>query len=307
MKWPEELNFMKNRKAIQKESDVSMKGKWSIVSGATSGVGLATIEALAQAGSNLVIVCRNVEKAKPIREKLMQDYHVLVDIVQADFSRLDDVREAAKTILSNYPKIDVLINSVGIHSTKKRYNDEGIELCFCVNHLSVFLFTNLLLKRMIESAPSRIVQVNSEGHRFSNVKIKDIHFRRRIYTGLKGYGQSKTAQLLTNIVMAKQLEGSGVTINACHPGGVKTNIGHNNGWLYRFFFKHVTSKFLKDPIISGKALYYLASSKDVEEISGKFFNLTIEECPAKHARNQEMSQIVYQLSMEMTGLNDENI
>jgi retinol dehydrogenase 13 len=307
MKWPEELNFMKNRNAKQKESDISMKGKLSIVSGATSGVGLATIETLAQAGSNLVMVCRNVEKAKSISEKLMKNYQVSVDVVQADFSRLDDVRAAAKKILDNYPKIDVLINSVGIHSTKKLYNDEGIELCFCVNHLSIFLFTKLLIPRMIESAPARIIQVNSEGHRFSKVKIKDVNFKRRIYTGLKGYGQSKTAQLLTNIEMAKQLEGHNVSINACHPGAVKTNIGSNNGWLYRFFFKHVTSKFLKDPIISGKALYYLASSNDVENMSGKFFNLTIEEYPAKHARDEVMSKAVYKLSMDMVGLSDENI
>ncbi len=305
MKWPEELNFMKNSRLPQKETQASMKGLLSVVSGSTSGVGLATLKMLASAGSNLVIVCRNKEKALPIQEEIIKEHHVKVDIVVADFSSFDDVRKAAEYILKSYPKIDVLINSVGIHSTKKLFNKDGIEMCFAVNHLSTFLFTQLLLPRLKESAPSRIIQINSEGHRFSNVKLNDVNFKKRIYTGLKGYGQSKTAQLMTVWELSDQLQGTGVTINACHPGAVKTAIGSNNGPLYRWYFKHVTSHFLKDPIISAKAIYYLAADPELKDVSGRFFNLTIDEVPAKHARDRVLGKQVYDLSMKLVGLSHE--
>lgn len=306
MKWPEELNFMKNSKAVQKETSVSLEGKWAVVSGATSGVGLATLHELAKAKCNLVMVCRNVEKAKPIQAQLQASFGVKVDIIKANFEVLSEVKDAADIIIKTYPTIDILINSVGIHSTKKYYTKERYELCLMVNHLSVFYFTKLLLPTLKSSAPARILQVNSEGHRFSKVHLKDLHFKRRIYTGLKGYGQSKTAQLLTVLELADELKDSGVTINAVHPGAVKTAIGSNNGPLYRCFFKHVTSKFLKDPVISGKALYYLAADPELDQVSGRFFNLTIDEIPAKHARDRVMSKLVYDLSLDLVGLSHEN-
>ncbi|TVP86096.1 MAG: SDR family NAD(P)-dependent oxidoreductase [Acholeplasmataceae bacterium] len=305
MKWPNELIFMKNSRAKQKQCNTSMAGRLSIITGATSGVGLATAKVLAAAKSNLVLVCRNREKALPIREELMNAYGVDVDIVVSDFSRMSEVRQAAETILNQYQTIDVIINSVGLHSTRKRYNEDGIELCFAVNHLGIFLFTKLLLPRLVAQGHGRIIQVNSEGHRFSGVKLKDINFKKRIYTGLKGYGQSKTAQLLTMQVISEQLKSSHVTINACHPGAVKTAIGSNNGFLYRFFFKHVTSHFLKNPVISGQAIHYLAAAPELEGVSGRFFHLTIDELPAKHAIDPVMARKVYDLSMEMVGLNDE--
>ena len=300
--------FLRNSRMEQKTTDESMKGKRTVISGSTSGVGLATLKQLAAAGSDLVMVCRNIEKAEKIKTEIAKEFNVLIDIVQADFSDLDSVREAAKIILDKFDRIDVLINSVGIHNTKKRFNKDGIEMVFCVNHLSTFLFTLLLLKRLKESAPARIIQVNSEGHRFNGLRINDINFKRRIYTGLKGYGQSKTAQLYTVYELAERLEGSGVTINAVHPGAVKTNIGNNNGWLYRWFLHHVTWHFLKEPEIAGKAMYYHAASKEMEGVTGKFFNLTIEEKPARHALKKEKKQKpVWNLSMKMAGFEESDI
>lgn len=299
---PEQLMFIKNGKAIQKKSTESMSGKLAVISGSTSGVGYEALKKLAQGGANIVMVCRNEEKARNIKTEIESKYNISVDYFLADFSDLDQVRLAAKAILDKYQKIDVLINSAGIHSTKKKYNKDGYELVFCVNHLATFLFTKLLLERMIQSSPSRIIQVNSEGHRFNGLKINDLNWKKRIYTGLRSYGASKTAQLYTVWELAKELENTGVTINAMHPGGVKTNIGSNNGRLYRWFLHHVTWHFLKDPEISGDALYYLASAKELDNISGKFFNLTIEEKPAKHALDPKKQKQIWNLSMEMTSL-----
>jgi NAD(P)-dependent dehydrogenase (short-subunit alcohol dehydrogenase family) len=300
-KLPEELIFIKNSKAVQKRSNESMKNKLCVISGATSGVGYNAAKELASGGANIVMVVRNLSKAKAVKEEIEKDYSVFVDYFIADFSDLDQVKNAAMKILEKYSRIDVLINSAGIHSTKRILNKNGFEMVFCVNHLATFLFTNILLNRMIESAPSRIIQVNSEGHRFNGLNINDLDWKKRIYTGLKSYGASKTAQLLSVFQFDENLKGTGVTINAMHPGAVRTNIGSNNGRLYRWFLHNVTWHFLKDAKISGEAIYYLASSKELNEVSGKFFNLTIEEKPAKHCFDLKKQKKIWDLSMKMTG------
>ena len=302
MKWPDELMFIKNSRLPQKVSTTSMENKWSVISGATSGVGLETARALAAAKSNIIIVCRNAKKAEPIQTELQEKYQVQVNIVVADFADFTQVRQAADYLNLYYPTIDVLINSVGIHSTKKYFNPQGIELCYAVNHLSVLLFTQLLIPSLKSSQQGRIIQVSSEGHRFSKVHLNDINFKRRLYTGLRGYGQSKTAQILSVQALSERLKDTNITINACHPGEVKTAIGSNNGWLYRFFFRHVTSRFLKSPVISGSAIYYLASDPDVCKITGKLFHLTLEEKPAKHAANPILAEKVYAHSCDLVQL-----
>lgn len=299
---PDELMFIKNGRAVQKKSSALMTGKVCVITGATSGVGLEAAKRLAQGGAYLVMICRNRKKAEDIGKKIRNDYNVPADIIIADFSRLKEVRAAAAVILKNYKKIDVLINNSGIHSTVPAYNAEGFELVFCINHLSSFLLTYILIDRLKESSPSRIIQVNSEGHRFGGLDINDIDWKKRRYNGYRSYGASKTAQLLTVWEFADYLKGTNVTINAMHPGDVKTNIGNNNGWMYRAFNRFLIKPFLKDPAISGEAIYYLASSPEMEKISGRFFNLTIDEKPASHALDRNLGKKVWDLSIKMIGL-----
>ena len=301
---PDELMFLRNRKLAQHETNVSLKDKVCVISGATSGVGLEATKQLVQAEAHVVIIARNPDKAHQLKQDMYRQFGQWIDIIIADFSSLDDVRAAANTLLNNYSTIDILINCAGIHSTKKTYTSEGFETVFCVNHLAPFLLTNLLLRRMIASAPSRILHVNSEGHRFNGLNINDLQWKKRIYTGLRGYGASKTAQLLTMWEINDQLKGTGVTINAMHPGDVKTNIGSNNGWLYRLFSKHVTQRLLQDPSISGKSIYYLVADPNLASVSGQFFHLTINEKPAKHALNRTIGKRVYDISKQLTGLSD---
>ena len=244
-----------------------MAGKVCVVSGSTSGVGLEAVQAPGpRRRSHRHGVPQPRRKPRAIREELVTQYTVPVDIVLADFTDLDQVRQAAETLLSNYPRIDVLINSVGLHCTAPHdHAGDGFETVFCVNHLAPFLLTHLLLDRLKQSAPARIIHVNSEGHRFGGLNLDDLDWKRRLYIGLRGYGASKTAQLLTTWEFADRLQGSGVTINAMHPGDVRTNIGNNNGPLYRWFLHHVTWHTLKDPVISGEALYYLAAAPELAE------------------------------------------
>jgi retinol dehydrogenase 13 len=301
-KLPDELMFLENRRAIQKTTTASMSGKVCVVSGSTSGVGLAAVRRLARGNAHIVMVCRNPEKAENVRKEIVAQYHVPVDIVKADFSGLGDVRKAADALLRNYPRIDVLINSAGLHSTTRTVTRDGFETVFCVNHLAPFLLTHLLLDRVKQSAPARIIQVNSEGHRFGGLDLDDLNWERRRYMGLRGYGASKVAQLLTTWEFADRLRGSGVTINAMHPGDVKTNIGNNNGPLYRWWLHNVTWHTLKDPVISGEALYYLAAAPELADVSGRFFHLTIDEKPAAPALDREMGRKIWELSLQLTGL-----
>lgn len=299
MKLPEELQFIANARMVQKTTQARMDERLCIITGATSGVGYQAAKRLAQAGANLVIVCRDAEKAGWVQAELQQNYGVNVDVVLADFARLNEVRRAAETILANYPRIDVLINNAGLHNTHRVLTQDGIEQVFCVNHLASFLFTRLLLKLMSENAPARIIQVNSQGHRFGGLKLDDIHWEKRRYRGLQAYGASKVAQLLTVWEMADELAGTGITINAMHPGEVRTNIGMNNEWLYRWHKRYVLWWVLKEPMISGEAIYYLAAAPEMKDVSGRFFNQTIDEKPAAHALDRTLGKQVWQISKEL--------
>ena len=301
-KLPDELIFIENRRAIQKNSTASLSGKVCVVSGSTSGVGLEAVKRLARGNAHIVMVCRNLDKAENIRKEIMTQSQVQVDIVLSDFSDLREVRKAAEILLRDYSRIDVLINSAGLFSTTRTTTKDGFETVFCVNHLAPFLLTYLLLERLRQSTPARIIQVNSEGHRFGGLDLDDLNWDRRRYSGLQGYGASKIAQLLTTWEFADRLRGSGVTINAMHPGDVKTNIGNNNGALYRWFLHNVTWHTLKDPVISGEALYYLAAAPEMSDVSGRFFHLTIDEKPAAPALDREKGRKVWNLSLQLTGL-----
>jgi NAD(P)-dependent dehydrogenase (short-subunit alcohol dehydrogenase family) len=302
MQLPEELQFMANARKKQHRTAVRLDGKWCLVTGATSGVGLVAAQRIARGGGNLVLLSRNPEKADQVKNGIQEDYIVEVDLVQADFSDLDQVRQAARKILDRHPRIDVLINNAGKHNTQRVLTPDGHEEVFCVNHLASFLLTNLLLDRLKASAPARILYINSEGHRFGGLNLDDLNWEKRVYRGLQGYGASKTAQLLSIWELNDRLAGSGVTVNAMHPGAVATNIGMNNGTLYRWYQKFLLFPMLKGPDISGEAIYYLIADPEMVSVSGKFFNQTIEEKPASHALDRELGDRVWQVSERLTGL-----
>lgn len=302
MKLPEELQFIENARMPQKTTTTRLDGKVCIITGATSGVGYQTAKRIAQAGAHLVLVNRNAEKSAALKAELTALSNARVDLVHADFSNLDEVQSAASQILHQFPAIHVLINNAGMHMTTRKLTVDGFETAFAVNHLASFLFTRLLLDRLIASAPARIIQVNSEGHRFGGLRLDDLNWEKRKYKGLQGYGASKTAQLMTVWELAERLNGTGVTINAVHPGEVATNIGMNNGILYQWYQKYLLAHILKDPKISGEALYYFAAAPELSTTNGKFFNLTIEEKPAAHALDRAVGKRIWDISEELTGL-----
>lgn len=286
----------------QKTTTTRMDGKLCVVTGSTSGVGYQAVKRLAQGGADIVMVCRNPQKAAKVRDELRHQFPSNIEVIQADFSRFSEVLQAAEIICNKYPKLDVLINNAGVHNTHRKLNENGIEMVFAVNHLASFLFTRLLLDKLIENAPSRIIQVNSQGHRFGGLDVNDLNWDRRRYKGLQSYGASKTAQLLTVWELSDRLKQTGVTVNAVHPGEVKTNIGMNNELIYRLYKRYFLWWMLKDPTISGEAIYFHAAAPEMAHVSGKFFNLTIDEKPALHALDRSLGKRIWAISEELTGL-----
>jgi len=150
---------------------------------------------------------------------------------------------------------------------------------------------------------ARIILVGSEGHRFAawGLRLDDLNWEKRRYSGLKSYGSAKTAQLLSMIVFNEHFQNTGVSINSMHPGAVKTDTGQENGAVYRWFKRNFLDKTLKSPEISAEALYYLGVSKEIDAVSGKFFNLTTEEEPAPPALDKEVAYQLWNKSLELAG------
>lgn len=296
MKLPEELQFIQNSMLPQKSTDARMDGKVCVISGTTSGIGLEAANQLAQVGSHLVMICRNEEKAYSVKKLLFEDYGATSDIYIADFQKLSEVQQAALAIRDNYPEIHVLINNVGIFSTRRRFTPDGNEITLGIVHLASFLITRLLTENLKNGAPSRVIFINSEAHRFGGLNVNDLNWHKRPYIGMLAYGAAKIAQIQTALTLADQLEESGVMVNLMHPGAVRTNIGMDNGLLYRLYNRYVLNLFLKDPNQSASAIYFLAADPSLEKVTGKYYNLTIEEKPAWYSVRDEKREAVWNQS-----------
>jgi retinol dehydrogenase 13 len=287
--------MLRNQRTPHHRSTASLEGKTVVIAGATSGVGLAAAVEVARFGGRLALVARSEEKARAVRAMLARDFGADVTLFLADFARLTEVHRVATELLDGVERIDVLVNSAGVHCTRRHETEGGHELVFCVNHLAPFLLTHRLLPRL--RGGGRVLQVNSQGHRFGGLDLGDLDWRRRWYLGLRAYGASKTAQLLSVWEFADRLEGSGVTINAMHPGEVRSGIGSNNGPLYRWYHRHVLDRFLGDARASGEALHVLAAAPELEGVSGRYFNRTHLEKPAPHALDRDVGRTLWELTM----------
>ncbi|MBN2228420.1 MAG: SDR family NAD(P)-dependent oxidoreductase [Candidatus Thorarchaeota archaeon] len=287
-----------------KECTDDFKGRLVVITGATSGIGYAAAREYASHGANLLLINRSEEKSIALCDEIRQEFQVECDYKIADFSRLTEVRKVGKEILYSDLDIDVLIHNAGIYSTKKIITEDGNELVFQIDYLGSFVLNYMLKDKLKAQGKARIIFVNSEGHRFAvfGIGLHDPTYEKRRHSGLGSYGVAKAAQLLSMIKFVEYFEGSGVTINAIHPGNVKTNSGSQNGRIYRWYKRNLIDRSAKDPQISATALYYLGVSKEIEGVSGKFFNLTKEEEPAPPSLDREVAEELWHKSIEMAGL-----
>lgn len=298
--------MLKNNKKEPAICEDDFTGKFVVITGATSGIGYQTAKEYAVNGANLLFLNRNEEKSKKLCKEIQKKYGVECNYIIVNYEHLSEVKKAAQTLLNMNQTIDVFIHNAGVYLEKKELTDDGNEKVFQVNFLASFLINYLLKEKFIDQNHGRIIFVNSEGHRFSitGLKIDDLNWHRRRFTGLKGYGAAKTAQLLSLLIYKEYFKGTNVTINAMHPGNVLTPMGEieKNGKLYLYIKRNFINRFAKHPSISAKALYYLGVSQNLKDVTGKFFNLTTEEEPGPSVLDGKMAVKLWKKSIKLVGL-----
>lgn len=248
-----------------------MNGKICLVTGATNGIGKATAQALAQMGATVVIVGRNPAKCAAIVDEIRQiSGNDAVEALVADLSNMAEVRQVADQFKAKYPQLHVLVNNAGGAFGKRQLTSEGFERTFALNHLNYFLLTHLLLDTLKASAPARIVNVASDAHKGAQLDFDNLQTEKGNF-GLTAYGRSKLANIMFSYELARRLSGTGVTVNVLHPGLVRTGFASNMGAVpsavINFFMRFVALT----PEQGAQTSVYLASSPDVENVTGKYW------------------------------------
>jgi len=303
--WSNISAMIRNNRLDPKICTEDFNNKLIVITGATSGIGYYTARKYAANGADLLCINRNLQKSEALCVEIKKEFGVNCEYKIADLSNLQDIHRVAEELSKSDKPIDVLIHNAGIYLTKKELTPEGFEKVFVIQYLSSFIINFILKEKLKSQERARIIMVNSEGHRFAawGLRLDDLNWEKRRYSGLKSYGSAKLAQLLSMIVFDEHFQNTGVSINAMHPGAVKTDTGQENGPVYRWFKRNLIDKSLRSPQISAEALYYLGVSKEIEAVSGKFFNLTTEEEPAPPALDKEVAYVLWEKSLELGGLN----
>jgi NAD(P)-dependent dehydrogenase (short-subunit alcohol dehydrogenase family) len=302
--WSNVFAMIKNNRLDPKICTSDFTGKLVAITGATSGIGYATARKYASKGANLLCINRNQEKSEKLRQEIEREYGVKCDYKIADLSNLKDVFRVSEELAQMATPIDVLIHNAGVYLTKRELTSDGLEKVFVVHYLSSFIMNFLLMDKLKAQEKARIIMVGSEGHRFAawGLRMDDLNWEKRKYSGLQSYGSAKMAQLLSMLVFDENFKNTGVTLNTMHPGAVKTETGQENGPVYRWFKRNFFDKTLKSPERSAEALYYLGVSEEMDGISAKFFNLTTLEEPAPPALDKEVARELWDVTLKMTGI-----
>ena len=241
-----------------------------LVTGANSGIGKETARGLARLGHRVVLACRDAERGEAARRDIAETTgNPAVELMIVDLARQASIREFARAFLASHRELHVLVNNAGVWSSRRREGPDGIEETWAVNVLGYFLVTELLLGRLRESAPARIVNVASK--LAGELDLDDVEFRRRPYSGISAYSQSKQADRMLSWALARRLDGTGVTVNAMHPGGVNTPLFAKGGGLMAMAASVVAKAAGKTPEQGADTAVWLAASPEVEGSSGRFW------------------------------------
>lgn len=278
-----------------------IEGKHILVTGATSGIGLAAATDLAKAGAEITLLARKPEKARHAADVIGHAAHVNAPrIVQADFASLDSVRAGAGQLLDSGKPLDILLNNAGLINTSRSETEDGFEETFAVNHLAPFLLTGLLLPRLLERPGARIVNVASDAYKFCQGMNFDDLQSEQGYRTFRVYGQSKLANILFTRELARRLDRRDLTVNCMHPGAVSTGLGKQNGLMGRALTT-VLKPFFKSPEQGADTAVYLCESPAVDKINGEYF-CSRKPMPLKAwARNDEDAARLWQLSESLVG------
>jgi retinol dehydrogenase 12 len=281
-------------------TEQTVQGKVCLVTGATAGIGKETARELARQGATVIVVGRSEEKAKSTVNEIRQETgNASVEWMLADLSVQEEIRRLAETFKSRYQRLDVLVNNAGAVMMARQESRNGIEMTFALNHLNYFLLTNLLLDVLKQSAPSRVVVVSSDAHRGGKMHWDDLQLKRG-YNGWKAYAQSKLANVLFAYELARRLEGTGVTANALHPGFVASNFFSTNNGSWTRFVRPLLHLAAISVERGAETSVYLATSPEVEGVTGKYFADKKETRSNGASYDVEAQRRLWEVSEEMT-------
>lgn len=282
--------------------------KTIVITGASDGIGLEAAAQLAAQGHRVVLVGRNPDKLAAAAKRIQAESPgALAGSHVCDFASLAEVRKLADALLAAYPRIDVLVNNAGTVYDKRSETVDGYESTFAVNHLAGFLITELLLPRLRESAPARIVTTASVGHYRGSMDFDDLGFQHGGYQIMRAYGRSKLANVLYTRDLAQRLEGTGVTATCLHPGAVATNIWAGAPAFAKPVLALVKRFAMISPAEGGARITYLATGPEVEGASGGYYEKDLAKTPAKLALDDDVRTRLTEVSRQMTGLPDPSV
>ena len=278
-----------------------MKNKVVLITGANRGIGKATAIALAKLGATVVIGCRNEKKGlEAVRDIRRASNNPEVDLLLIDLASQRSVREAVEEFKNRYYHLDVLINNAGVFLPNRELTEDGIEKNFATNYLGHFLLTHLLLDTLKASAPSRIICVASK-HTGIKMNLEDLMLEKKFST-MAAVGPTKLGLVIFAKELSKRLINTGVTINSLHPGLTKTDLLKDTGFMLRLIFKLLPKG---SPEKGAETSVYLASSPEVEHISGKFFSDKKEIATSAGANDEALNKRFYELSLKLAHLSED--
>jgi retinol dehydrogenase 14 len=275
-----------------------LAGRTVLVTGATGGIGRATAVGLATMGADLAITGRDRERTEGAAREIRAVSSGQVDLFVADLSSQSEVRRLADEVLQTYPRIDVLINNVGGYWNTRHVTADGLERTFALNHLASFLLTNLLLDRLKQSAPARVVTVASNAHATGQIDFDDLQGERS-YSGSRAYNQSKLANILFTYELARRLQASAVTANTLHPGVVNTSFGAEDPAGIQRLIIPFARPFMKAPEQGAATSIHLASAPDLEQVTGRYFANSKPKRSSKRSYDETAAARLWQVSTEL--------
>lgn len=273
-----------------------LSGKTAVVTGANSGMGLATVKALSDAGATVIMLCRNRERGRTALDKLKENPERKLDLILCDLGDYSSIRKFAETVRKKYGHIDILVNNAGFISLDRQETKEGVEKQFGINHLGHFLLTMELLDCMDEGG--RIVVVASGAHKTGRIHFDDINLTRGFHV-IKAYSQSKLANVLFTRELAGRLKDRKITVNCCHPGAVATNMGINRETGFGRTITGMLKPFFQTPEEGARTAIFLASDESVKDITGEYFYKCRIAESSKLSRDPELAKRLFSLSEKM--------
>ena len=265
-----------------------------VLTGATRGIGQAAAIELAKRGADLALVGRDSTRVDEVVDKARAagQAGIAVSGQVADLAEMDEVRRLAAELETAYPRIDVLANNAGAKFDSKHTTTDGFEQTFALNHLAPFLLTNLLIDRLTE-ANARVVTTSSDAHHRAELDLEDLMFEDGRFRAWRAYGNSKLCNILFTRELARRLDGTGVTANSFHPGFVATRFGDQSGGLVAFGVR-IAKRFALTPQQGAETLIYLASSPEVQGVTGEYFVRCHRATPTVAARDDEMARRLWE-------------